>query len=91
MASGEYDCSYSIYIGTFDEVNELWTGKGLVGAHWNPNNKTIYLSDWKYYGHEWRHAFCQNHFNLNPSNHDYCISPHFKIMNKSIYEPEPLA
>lgn len=86
-----YDCSYELYFGTFDEVNEEWFGRGLVGGFYNPNTKTVYISDWQYYNSEWRHAFCQNHFNNNPKNHDYCISPHFKIMNKNLYEPEPTA
>jgi len=89
LASG-YDCSYQIHFGTFEEVNEEWFGKGLVGGFYNPNTKIIYLSNWNQYEHEWRHAFCQNHFNFNPTNHDYCISPHFKVMNKSSLDDEPM-
>ena len=82
MASGDYDCSYSVYMGTYDEVNEEWiTGDtyGRVAAFYNPNTKSVYIADWKHYAHEWRHAFCDSDWDIHQIHHPYCLAPHFKI------------
>jgi len=75
-----YDCSYTVEIVTIEEVNDRWIGNGLVAGMFNPNTKTIYLSDAKYFSHEYRHAYCYNDFIYYDKVHKYCTAPHFKVI-----------
>jgi hypothetical protein len=82
MLAGEYDCDNMVYQATPDEINVLWTmigGKDKVAAFWSGDLNGMYLPDLKHFDHEYRHAFCNNHYTLHNQNHSYCLNPHFKI------------
>lgn len=81
MVGGYYDCSYNVWLEDVEDINERWIlsgNKGWITGMFD-GYKNIYIPDMKYYHHEWRHAFCENHYNNYNDNHTYCLDPHFKV------------
>jgi len=82
---GIYNCDYTAQVVSNETLQQLWQGldgKGNINGFFNPNTKEIWLNDWKYFNHEWRHAFCENWwiYHMQHNNERMCENyPHFKI------------